>query len=143
MSELKTKPNEASVTDFLQSIPDAQQRADAERLIELMRTVTGEPATMWGTQMVGFGRYRYRYASGHGGEYFLTGFAPRKANLTLYLAPGLERHADLLARLGKHKNGKGCLYIKRLSDVDLKTLQELIDASVTWLRQTWVESPQA
>lgn len=126
MAELKTKPHDADVEAFLAAVPDAQKRSDSLVLLDLFRTVTGAPAKMWGTAIVGFGDYHYAYASGREGDWFVTGFSPRKQNLTLYCIGSYEPHAALLARLGKHKLGKGCLYINRLKDVDLDVLRELV-----------------
>ena len=130
MAELKTKPNDADVEAFLAAVPDAQRRSDSLVLLELFRTVTGELPKMWGTAIVGFGDYHYAYASGREGDWFVTGFSPRKQSLTLYCMGGYEPHGEVLARLGKHKLGKGCLYINRLQDVDLDVLRELITTTV-------------
>lgn len=128
---MATTPTDASVERYLESLADDRRRADAEQLITVMQEVTGEPAVMWGTSIIGFGRYHYRYASGHEGDSALAGFAPRKQHLVVYLVGEFEeRHASALSRLGPHKTGKGCLYLKRLSDVDLGVLRELIDRSV-------------
>src|SRR5437016_9644740 len=132
MAEPKTKPTEVSVDSFLNGVADAQQRADALRVLEIMKEVTGKPPRMWGPTMVGFGEYHYVYASGHEGDTFLTGFSPRKGALTLYFMAGLEeRFAAQLKKLGKVKTSKGCLYIKKLADVDLAVLREMIQANVT------------
>jgi hypothetical protein len=122
----KTQPTEASVESFLVNLDDEKKRADSCRLIEIMRGITGEPATMWGPGIVGFGTYHYSYESGREGDMPITGFSPRKAALTLYLMGDWQEHADLLERLGKHRLGKGCVYIKRLADVDEDILTELI-----------------
>jgi Domain of unknown function (DU1801) len=125
-----TRPAGTSVAEFLASLPD-QRRADAERLCALLREVTGEPPVLWGTSIVGFGSYHYRYASGHEGDSALVGFSPRRQQLVLYLAAEFEaRYPDTVARLGPHRTGKGCLYLKRLDDVDQDALRELIDRSV-------------
>jgi hypothetical protein len=129
-NENKTQPTAVDAAAFIAAIPDEQRRADCAALAALMQEVTGEPPVMWGDSMVGFGKYAYRYASGRTGEWLVTGFAPRKDNLTLYFCFYLENQAELLARLGKHKIGKGCLYIKRLSDVDEGVLRELVGAAV-------------
>ena len=127
----KTQPTSADVDAFLDAIPDEQRRADARALCALMGEVTGEPAVLWGTSIVGFGSYHYRYESGHEGTSALAAFAPRKTALVLYLVGGFEdRHGRLLAKLGPHKTGKGCLYLKRLGDVDLDVLRELVERSV-------------
>ena len=133
MAELKTKKNDASVDAFLGGIADAKQRADAVRVMELMREITGETPKMWGTSIVGFGSHHYKHASGREGDWFLTGFSPRKGNLTLYIMPGFDQYGRLLQKLGKYKTGKSCLYIKRLDDVDVPTLGELIRTSVAHL----------
>jgi hypothetical protein len=128
---MATGPTGASVDDFLSAVPDARRRADARRLCELMREVTGEPPVMWGPSIVGFGRYHYRYDSGHEGESSLAGFSPRKQQLVVYLVGGFEdRHAPVLARLGPHKTGEGCLYLKNLDGVDLGALRELVERSM-------------
>lgn len=130
MAELKTKPNDGDVEAFLDGIPDAQRRSDSLVLLALFRAVTGEAPKMWGTAIVGFGDSHYAYASGREGDWFVTGFSPRKQNLTLYCMGGYVPHGEVLARLGKHKLGKGCLYINRLRDVDLDVLRELITVTV-------------
>ncbi len=130
MAELKTKETTASVDAFLNKIADDERRADCRAVVDLMRAVTKEEPKMWGPSIVGFGRYRYKYESGRGGEWPITGFSPRKGDLTLYIMPGFDSSAELMARLGKHKTGKSCLYIKRLSDVDLKVLKKLVAQSV-------------
>ena len=129
MAELKTKPTAASVEAFLEAIPDARRRQDCRTIAGLMRQATGCEPRMWGTGMVGFGDLHYRYASGHEGDTFRLGFAARKAALTLYSAAGLHRFQELLDCLGKHKVGKGCLYIRSLADVDLACLTQLLTAA--------------
>jgi hypothetical protein len=125
------RPTGAAVEEFLAAVPDAQRQADARRLCALMQEITGEPPTMWGPSIVGFGSYHYRYDSGREGDSPLAGFSPRKQHLVVYLVGGYEtRHRSTLARLGPHKTGKSCLYLKRLSDVDVAALRELIDRSV-------------
>lgn len=135
MADLKTKSTDASVEDFLRSVPDPQRREDAFRVLELMKELTGEMPRMWGSSMIGFGSYHYKYASGREGDWFVTGFSPRKDNLTLYIVPGPDQHGGLLGQLGKYKTGKSCLYIKRLSDVDWPTLAELVRVCVMNLRK--------
>jgi hypothetical protein len=134
MAELKTRETSASVEAFLAAVEDEARRADCRTVAAIMGEVTGEAPRMWGPSIVGFGRYHYRYASGHEGDACLTGFSPRKKELTLYLMPGLDALAPLLARLGKHKAGKGCLYVKCLADIDLAVLRELVAACVAHLR---------
>jgi hypothetical protein len=129
MAELKTKKTDASVTGFLSAV-DEKRRADAATIAELMQKATGAPPKLWGTSIVGFGDRHYKYASGREGDWFLTGFSPRKANLTLYVLNGFPGQAELLEKLGKHKQGKGCLYINSLEDVHLPTLKKLIAGAV-------------
>lgn len=137
MAELKTQPTDASVEDFLNSIHDEKKRQDSFTILELMREVTQTEPKLWGASLVGFGRYHYRYASGHAGDSFLTGFSPRKQNLTLYIMAGFDQYAELLAKLGKYKTGKACLYIKKIEDVDLEVLKELIERSVEHMARTY------
>ncbi len=136
MSELKTQPTGQSVDEFLLTIPDEQKRRDCVTLIELMREATGSEPVMWSSGIVGFGTYRYRYASGHSGEWLLTGFAPRKQNITLYIMAGFEQYDELMQRLGTYKTGKACLYIKRLADVDLAVLKQLVVESAKRMAAT-------
>ena len=132
MGDLKTKVNDASVKDFLNSVPDETKRKDSLTLLELFEKVTGEKAKMWGTAIVGFGMYHYKSErSSQEGDWPLIGFSPRKQNLTLYIMLGLSDYSDLLEKLGKHKTSKGCLYINRLADVDQNILKELIKKSFT------------
>jgi len=121
----------ASVEDFLARVPDGRRRDDTRRLCAMMQQITGEPPAMWGSGIIGFGTYHYRYASGREGDSALASCSPRSQHLAIYLVGGFEtRHRSVLARLGPHKTGKGCLYIKRLDDVDQDVLRELIDRSV-------------
>ncbi len=135
MAELKTRPTKASVAAFIDSIDDPQKKRDAKKIAAMMRSATGSRATMWGPQIVGFGRYSYTNTAGRDFEWMLTGFSPRKQALTVYIMPGFERFGALMKKLGRYKTGKSCLYIKRLSDVDENTLQKLIEASVERMRQ--------
>jgi Domain of unknown function (DU1801) len=131
MAEQKTRPSGADVEAFLDAVPDDRRRADARALCALMADTTGAPPVLWGPSIVGFGSYHYRYDSGHEGDAPLTSFSPRKQHLVVYLVGGFEdRHRTLVERLGPHKAGKGCLYVKRLDDVDLGVLRQLIDRSV-------------
>ena len=134
-AELKTKVNDASVEGFLNSIKDEQTRADCFDILRLMKQVTKEEPKMWGASIVGFGSYHYKSASGREGDWMLTGFSPRKQNLTLYLMSGFDAHADLLKKLGKHKTSVGCLYIKKLEDVDKKVLKELVVETVKTMKK--------
>ncbi|MFN2236534.1 MAG: DUF1801 domain-containing protein [Anaerolineales bacterium] len=136
MAELKTQPNQSSVVDYLNSVENEKKRADSFSILEIMQEVTGEEPLMWGDSIVGFGAYRYQYASGRKGEWFLTGFAPRKQNLTLYIMSGFSNYEQLLAQLGKYKTGKSCLYINKLEDVNLDVLRKLIKESVDHMVET-------
>jgi len=135
MAENKTTPNNQDVEQFLNRVDDERKRKDSFTILELMKQVTGREPGMWGSSIVGFGSYHYTYESGREGDMPLAGFSPRKQNLTLYNMGGFERYDDLLKKLGKHTTGKGCLYIKRLDDVDLPTLKSLIEESVKHVKQ--------
>ena len=130
MAELKTKPTNQSVTDFLNRIPDAARREDCFAIARIMEEITGHKPKMWGSSLVGFGSYHYKYASGQEGDWPLTAFSPRKQDLTLYIMMGFQKYDALMKELGKHRTGKACLYIKRLSDIHVPTLKKLIKASV-------------
>ena len=130
MAEAKTRPTKESVAAFLAAIPDEQRRKDGQAVAKLLREVTGEKPVLWGANIVGFGTYVYDYADGREGEWPIVGFSPRKSELVVYIMPGFERHADLLSRLGKHRTGKSCLYLKKLSDADPAVLKELVSRSV-------------
>ena len=130
MSELKTKPTKISVESQIAAIANEEQRKDARTLLALLRRVTGQKPRMWGPSIVGFGSYHYKYASGHEGDSALAGFAVRGKELVVYIAPGFEGRDALLARLGKHRTGKVCVYIRRLANVDLKVLETLVAQSV-------------
>ena len=132
MAELKTRLTKTSPTDFIGRLDDERRRKDCRELIVMMRAATGKPARMWGS-IVGFDTYRHKYADGREIDMLLTGFSPRKQDLVLYLGPGLE-NGQLLAKLGKHRTGKGCLYLKRLDDVERPVLRALIEASVEAMR---------
>ena len=134
MAELKTKPNKVSVEKFLKSIKDEKKREDSFKVLELMKKITKEEPVMWGPSIVGFGKYHYKYASGREGDWFLTGFSPRKQNLTLYIMSGFKRYKELMKKLGKHKTGSSCLYINKLEDIDMKVLKELITESVKYMK---------
>ena len=130
MAEPKTKATKASVAAFLAAIPDEQRRKDCKAVAKLMQEATGEKPVLWGASIVGFGAYRYEYAGGGTGDWPVVGFSPRKNDLALYLMAGFERHADLMAKLGRHKTGKSCLYLKKLADADPAVLKELVGRSV-------------
>ncbi|HMT27798.1 MAG TPA: DUF1801 domain-containing protein [Bacteroidia bacterium] len=129
--EIKTKPTAASVEGFINKIEDEQKRKDCFVLIEMMKKATGEDPVLWSSSIIGFGNKRYKSPNtGREVDWLLIGFAPRKANLSLYISVGLKEHADALKKLGKHKTGVGCLYINKLEDVDLKVLKSMIETSL-------------
>ena len=133
-SEVKTKASSSSVTVFIAALDDPQQRADSKTLCKLMQSVTGCKPVLWGTAIVGFGAYAYRYASGRSGDWPLVGFSPRKGSFSIYFTDGFDAHAGLLKQLGKHKIGKACLSVKSLQDVDHEVLRNLIAQSVSSVR---------
>ncbi len=137
MADLKTQRTTASVDAFVAAIEDEQRRRDCITIAAMMKEITGAEPAMWGDAIVGFGAYHYTYASGRSGDWPLVGFSPRKQNLALYLMPGFAEQSDLLKRLGRHKTGKACLYINRLSDVDVAVLRELIARSVDAMRRMY------
>jgi hypothetical protein len=125
-----------SVDDFIGAIPDEMRREDCRTLVEMMRVATHSEPKMWGPAIVGFGQYHYKYDSGREADWFLAGFSPRKSALTLYIMAGFDRYDGIMARLGKYKTGKSCLYIKKLSDIDLDVLRELVNESVKHMSRT-------
>jgi hypothetical protein len=131
--ELKTRETDAKVGAFIDAVPDVRRREDARVVVKMMQEVTGEAPAMWGASIIGFGHYRYVYDSGHAGEMCRLGFSPRKTNLVFYIAATQEPSAPLLARLGKHRTGKGCLYINKLDDVHLDVLRELMKAGLAYM----------
>jgi hypothetical protein len=135
MAGIKTKATKASVAQYIAAIDDEERRADCRKLIKLMTAITGKPARMWGPSIVGFDSYHYKYASGHEGEMCLAGFSSRKPNLTVYMMSGSAGQKKLLARLGKYKVSKACLYVRRLADIDMDVLRELIVNSMSEVRQ--------
>jgi hypothetical protein len=137
MAELKTKRNDNSVEDFLNGVAEEQKRRDAFAILELMKKITKAEPKMWGSSIVGFGSYHYKYASGREGDWPITGFSPRKQNLTLYIMPGFARYGELMKKLGKHKTGKACLYINSLDDIHLPTLKELVKQSVQYMAKKY------
>jgi len=137
MAENKTKPTRRSVTAFINGMGDKQKRAEINKLAAMMRRATGKNAAMWGASIVGYGQYHYKYASGREGDFFLAGFSPRKQALTIYIVAGFSRFDSLMNKLGKYKTGKSCLYIRRLSDVDEKVLEQLIVDSVKYMRRNY------
>ena len=139
-TENKTQPSDQSPAAFIATVDPPRRRADAETLLAWFQEVTGLPPVMWGGSMIGFGRYHYRYDSGREGDFFLTGFSPRKSALTVYVMPGYRDLSEPLGRLGKHKIGKSCLYINTLADVDMAVLRQIVEDGVAHMRahyQTW------
>lgn len=136
MADNKTQETDHDVQAFLESVEGDQKRADCYALRDLMQEVTGEEPRMWGSTIVGFGKYHYKYASGREGDTMLVGFSPRKQNLTLYIMTGFDRYESLLNDLGNYTTGKACLYIKTLKDVDMTTLREIVHRSVEHMRST-------
>jgi hypothetical protein len=136
MSKLKTQKTDASVEEFLNSVTNEKKREDSFAILDLMREVTGEEPSMWGTSIVGFGAYRHKYESGREGEWPVVGFSPRKQNLTLYIMTSFDEYKSLLSDLGRHKTGKACLYINKLEDVDQDVLRELIERSVNHMKES-------
>ncbi len=136
MAELKTKPINKDVNRFIQSVEDPHIRSDCKTLTEVMEKITESKGVMWGESIVGFGSYHYKYASGREGDWFLTGFSPRKQNLTIYMMSGFSRHNELMSKLGKYKTGKSCLYVKNLDDIDIIILKFLIIESVNFLKKS-------
>ncbi len=139
MAELKTKATDESVTAFLNKLSDKGRRDDCLAVLEIMKDVTGEEPKMWGPSIVGFGRYHYKYESGREGEWMITGFSPRKGDLTLYIMPGFDAFPDLMKKLGKFKTGKSCLYLKKLEDIDPRVLRQLVKQSVKKMAGTRIK----
>lgn len=137
MAEIKTKATKASVAGYIKAIEDEERRDDCRQLVKLMTSVTGQPATMWGPSIVGFGSYHYKYESGHEGDMCVTGFSSRKPNISIYLVAEGAAQKKLLARLGKHKMSKACLYVRRMSDIDDNILRELIAGSIAEIRRRY------
>lgn len=139
MAQTKTKPTAASVDEFLAAVENDRRRKDAVAVCELMKDITGLKPVMWGPTMVGFGTYHYKYASGREGDWFVAGFAPRKANLVVYIMSGFKAHDALMGRLGKYKTGSSCLYINKLDDIDMEVLRELVRRSVEYVSNPSME----
>lgn len=137
MAELKTKKNNASVTAFVNSIEHETRRKDAKQLLKIFREVTGKRPKMWGDSIIGYGEYHYKYKSGQEGDWPLTGFSPRKANLSLYIMSGVKQYNGLLKKLGKHKHSVSCLYINKLEDVDEKVLREMIKKDYEHMKKVY------
>jgi len=137
MAENKTKPTAQKVSEFIAGIEDKVKRDDCRELMKLMADITGNRAKMWGSSIVGFGKYHYKYESGREGDFFLTGFSPRKQALTLYIISGFSVHPKLMEKLGKYKIGKSCLYVKKLDDLDRSVLAQLVKESVAYIREKY------
>jgi hypothetical protein len=137
MAELKTKKNDGSISEYLQAIEDPERKADCQNIYDLMAEITGDDGSLWGDSIVGFGSYHYKYDSGREGDWFITGFSNRKQQISLYIMSGFKRYEELMSNLGKHKTGKSCLYVKRLSDIDLDILEDLIRASVEFMNKKY------
>lgn len=139
-TENKTQPTEQSVESFLDSVEDERKRVDCYTLLELIGEITGDKPVMWGSSIIGFGTYHYKYASGREGDFMVTGFSPRKRNLTIYVMPGFDQYEQMLSRLGKYKTGRSCLYVNKLADVDMDILRELLSAGVKYMREKYQTS---
>ena len=137
MTELKTKPNDKNVIEFLNNVENKRKRDDSFEILKLMREVTQEEPVMWGDSIVGFGSYHYKYASGREADWLQIGFSPRKQTLTVYIMDGFGKYTELLEKLGKHKTGKSCLYINKLEDVSIPVLKELMIESVKYVRKNF------
>lgn len=136
----KTQPTSTSVADFISSLSDKRRQAESRQLIDLMQEESGEEPVLWGPAIIGFGQYHYRYESGREGDFMRVGFSPRKQNLSIYIIPGFEPYQALLERLGKHKVGKSCLYIRRLDNVDMSVLRELVRKSLDDMESRYPEN---
>lgn len=134
MYEIKTRETDQDVRQFIETIDNEKKRSDAIKLLEIFTETTGLHAKMWGSSLIGFGSYHYRYASGHEGDAMITGFSPRKANFSLYLSTSQEDRTSYLTRLGKHRAGKGCVYINRLADINEDVLREMIQCNLDYIR---------
>ena len=133
----KTVPTDTSVDQFINSVDNETKRKDSLEILDMMSAITGSPPVLWGSSLVGFGRYHYKYASGREGDFFLTGFSPRKQALTIYIMPGFSEYESILGNLGKYKTGKSCLYVKKLDEIDRDLLRELITKSVAYMRANY------
>jgi hypothetical protein len=137
MAENKTKPSKDSVIEFINKVKHEQKKTDSFILLELIKQITEEEPILWGPNLIGFGNYHYKYKSGREGDFFIVGFSPRKTALTIYIMPGFERYEELMAKLGKFKIGKSCLYINKLTDVNMDILTELITSSVDYMNKKY------
>lgn len=137
MAENKTQPTKSSVVDFINGVDSEQKKKDAFALLSLFEELTQEEAVMWGPSLIGFGTYHYKYASGREGDFFVAGYSPRKTALTIYIMSGFSKHDSLMEKLGKYKTGKSCLYVKKLDDIDLDVLKELIVESIKYVKEKY------
>lgn len=137
MTENKTKPENASAAAFIKNVEDPQKRKDCQELMKIMHRITGKPSKMWGSSMVGYGTYHYKYDSGREGDYFVVRFSPRKQNVTIYVMPGFDRYSALMKKLGKYKLGRSCLYVKKLNDINRNILETLLARSVKDMRRIY------
>lgn len=137
MTKMKTTPTDKNTLNFLNTIENDGKREEAKTIMNLMKKVTGENPKMWGDSIVGFGSYHYKYESGREGDWFLTGFSPRKQNFSIYIMAGFSNYENLMEKLGSYKTGKSCLYVKRLNDIDLNVLTELIRESVQYMKEKY------
>ncbi len=137
MSALKTRKNDQSVDLFLNNIQDERKREDSIKILKILEEITQEEAKMWGNSIIGFGEYHYKYKSGREGEWFIIGFSPRKLNLTLYIMSGFAHYENLLSELGKYTTGKSCLYIKKLSDINIDILKQIASESVKYIKEMY------
>ncbi|WP_462248073.1 DUF1801 domain-containing protein [Ekhidna sp.] len=139
MADIKTQPNNLSVDGFLDKVEPAWKRDDSKKIMQLLQKITGEKPVMWGETIIGFGNYHYKYKSGREIDYFLAGFSPRKANITVYMMGGFEGHDEDLAKLGKYKKSVGCLYFKKLEDIDVKVLERMTIRSIETLKKRYAD----
>lgn len=137
MAQNKTQATKASVDEFINNVESEQKRKDAKELVTLFEAVTGEKAVMWGSSIIGFGQYHYKYDSGREGDFLMTGFSPRKTALSIYLMSGFSKHEEQLKKLGKYKTGKSCLYVKKLADIDQEVLSEMILDSIRFIKEKY------
>lgn len=137
MAKLKTRETQADVEAFLENVASDKRREDGRKVLEMMRRITGWEPKMWGPSIVGFGQYHYKYESGREGDFFVTGFSPRKSALTVYIMPGYRDYSHLLEKLGNHRTGKSCLYVNKLEDIDMDVLAELITESVEHMKENY------
>lgn len=137
MTETKTMPTDASVPDFIAAVENTTRREDAYQLLELMNRITKLEPRLWGDSLIGYGHYRYKYKSGHGGEYFLAGFSPRKSAITIYIMPGFKQYEKKLTKLGKHKHSVSCLYVTRLANINLSILEDIITDAISRMKKLY------